>query len=68
MGCSRLMGMFLHIHLRVSIPVMQCLTSVLTQTCALQMNLRFLEQATAPSRMASIREDFLLQDFVPIAG
>ncbi|CAL5229136.1 g12408 [Coccomyxa viridis] len=32
------------------------------------MNLRFLEQATAPSRMAPIREDYLLQDFVPIAG
>ena len=36
--------------------------------CAAQMNLRFLEQATAPSRMAPIREDYLLQDFVPIAG
>ena len=40
---------------------------VLRQACTLQMNLRFLEQATAPSRSASIREDFLLQDFVPIA-
>ena len=32
------------------------------------MNLRFMEQAAAPSRMASIREDFLLEDFIPFDG
>lgn len=33
--------------------------------CAAQMNMRFLEQATGPCRMAPIREDLLLQDFLP---
>jgi len=33
-----------------------------------QMNMRFLEQATAPARMAPIREDYLLQEFFPTAG
>ena len=30
-----------------------------------QINMRFLEQATAPACMAPIREDYVLQDFVP---
>ena len=39
--------------------------SGLMQCVCWQINMRFLEQATAPACMAAICEEYVLQDFVP---